>query len=201
VAISVAFVAVYPNHFYTRTHMETRLEEMSYKDRLWQYKHALNIIPNHLVLGNGIYNYSLYLPEKIVDYKLTQPGGTINVDYDKLVVSDLNSRAAIDYQPVHNLYLLVWAELGIFGFLIFLGLLAWHFGLFVYYRRAVLKDKILLVYALSFSALLITSLFDHYWWMIWSNQILFWMIIALGVKRLHYVLGRAVIASGSEAIS
>lgn len=191
-AISVAFVAVYPNHFYTRTHMETRLEEMSYKDRLWQYKHAISIIPNHLILGNGIYNYSLYLPEKIVDYKLAQPGGTINVDYDKLVSSDLGKRSAMDYQPVHNLYLLVWAELGIFGFLAFLIMLAWHFGLFVYYRRAVLKDKILLVYALSFSALLITALFDHYWWTIWSNQILFWMIIALGVKRLHYTLGKGV---------
>lgn len=191
-AISVAFVAVYPHHFYTRTHMETRLEEMSYKDRLWQYKHAVSIIPNHLILGNGIYNYSLYLPEKIVDYKLAQPGGTINVDYDKLVASDLGKRSAMDYQPVHNLYLLVWAELGIFGFLAFLIMLAWHFGLFVYYRRAVLKDKILLVYALSFSALLITALFDHYWWTIWSNQILFWMIIALGIKRLHYTLGKGV---------
>ncbi|HOX96749.1 MAG TPA: O-antigen ligase family protein [bacterium] len=200
-AITVAFVAVYPHHFYTRTHMETRLEEMSYKDRMWQYKHALNIIPNNLVLGNGIYNYSLYLPTKVVDYQLTKPGGSINVNYNQLVESDFGNRSAMDYQPVHNLYLLVWAELGIFGFLAFVIMLAWHFGLFVYYRRTVLKDKILLVYALSFGAMLLTALFDHYWWMIWSNQILFWMIIALGIKRLHYVLGRAVIASGSEAIS
>lgn len=193
VAISAVFVAVYPNHFYTRTHIGTRLEEMSYKDRLWQYKHALSIISNHFILGNGMYNYSLYLPEKIVDYKLTQPGGTINVDYDKLVASNLNSRTAMDYQPVHNLYLLVWAELGIFGFLIFVVLLAWHGGLFLYYYRHVLKDKILLVYALSFGGLLLTALFDHYWWTIWSNQILFWMVIALGIKRLHYVMGKDVV--------
>jgi O-antigen ligase len=199
IAISVAFVAVYPNHFYTRTHMETRLEEMSYKDRLWQYKYALEIIPNNLVLGNGIYNYALYLPEKVVDYKLSQPGGTINVDYDKLVASDLGKRSAMDYQPVHNLYLLVWAELGIFGFLALLLLLAWHGGLMLYYHRAVLKDKILLVYALSFGAILLTALFDHYWWMIWSNQILFWMIIALGVKRLHYVMGKGVVLNSDSS--
>lgn len=184
--IVVAFVAVYPDHFYTRTHVETRLEEISYKDRLWQYKNAINIIPENMFFGGGMYNYSLYLPNHMVDYSLEQPGGKMEVNYSEMIKQGDDGRQVLDYQPVHNLYLLIWAELGVFAWLAFIGLLAWLLGLLLYRYKYLMKDSILLGYSLAFGALLMTALFDHYWWTIWSGVALFWLVIALLFKRYYY---------------
>jgi len=186
ITIVVAFVAVYPDHFYTRTHMDTRLEEISYKDRVWQYKHAINIIPSHMFFGGGMYNYSLYLPTHLVDYDLQQPGGSMEVNYTKMLEDGNGQRQVLDYQPVHNLYLLIWAELGLFAWLAFIVLLSWIVGLFVYKYKYLMKDPILLGYFSAFMALLLTSLFDHYWWTIWPSMMLYWLILALTVKRYFY---------------
>ena len=184
--IIVAFVAVYPDHFYTRTHVETRLEEMSYKDRIWQYKHAINIIPEHVFLGGGMYNYSLYLPSHMVDYNLEQAGAKMEINYKMMIEKGNGERQVLDYQPVHNLYLLIWAELGMFAWLAFIALMAWLLGLLLYRYKYLMKDQILLGYSLAFMALLTTALFDHYWWTIWSAMALFWFIIALTFKRYYY---------------
>ena len=184
--IVIAFVAVYPDHFYTRTHMGTRLEEMSYKDRTWQYKTAINIIPKNVFFGGGMYNYALYLPHNIIDFDLQQPGGMVNVQYSALVENHNDKREAIAYQPVHNLFLLVWAEIGVFACLALLGLLAWIFGALLYSYRFLSKDMILLGYSLAFLALGLTAMFDHYWWTNWSSMALFWLIIALTIKRYYF---------------
>ncbi len=71
------------------------------------------------------------------------------------------------YQPVHNIFLLVLTELGIVGLILFLWLLT----------SAFLRKPFTISHWLL-AAVLITSVFDHYWWTIPSMFLLFWLLFA-----------------------
>ncbi len=73
-----------------------RLEQKSNQERMLSYKESKDIIKENWLIGTGIGNYTLALYKK-------NP-----------------SLSAYEYQPVHNLFILIFAELGIFGLLIFL---------------------------------------------------------------------------------
>ncbi|MCJ7804286.1 O-antigen ligase family protein [Patescibacteria group bacterium] len=76
-------------------------------------------------------------------------------------------------QPVHNLYLLLIAEIGWLGFLIFLWFLV------LSYRKILLKKNNhgLLLGALS--AILLLGFFDHYWLTLQQNQLLLTILLGL----------------------
>jgi len=76
-------------------------------------------------------------------------------------------------QPVHNLYLLLIAEIGWLGFLIFLWFLV------LSYRRILLKknNRGLLLGALS--VILLLGFFDHYWLTLQQNQLLLTILLGL----------------------
>ncbi|MBU1167883.1 O-antigen ligase family protein, partial [Patescibacteria group bacterium] len=84
------------------------------------------------------------------------------------------------YQPVHNLYLLVTTEIGLLGFFIFALIL-------IIVSRNVLeiplcKGKnmnILLLSGLLLGTLLIVACFDHYFWTINQSFFLFWIVLGL----------------------
>jgi hypothetical protein len=71
------------------------------------------------------------------------------------------------YQPVHNIFLLSLTELGVIG----LGL--WLWLLWLRLRPMVTLNSLFLV------PILITGLFDHYWWTIPSMFMLFWLLMLL----------------------
>jgi O-antigen ligase len=79
------------------------------------------------------------------------------------------------HQPVHNVFLLIWAELGILGLFIFLCFL-WKL------IRHNLKQKRsmwnIYMSAILFSFIFI-MLFDHYFWDIQQGQIMLWMVMGL----------------------
>lgn len=116
----------------TRMKAQARLEKKSSIERLVSYKDSYSIIRNNFFFGAGIGNYTPAL---------------VKIHPDE---------PAYFYQPVHNVFLLVMAELGIFGIIFFIGF-------FLYLFIILLKNKdsgflgILL-------ALLILLLFDHYFW-------------------------------------
>jgi len=93
------------------------------------------------------------------------------------------------YQPVHNLYLLVLAELGVIGFIIFCLII---FSLFWFLARKIFRgetpdDDIVLARVISwlcFIAILIISLVDHYFWSLEFGVVIFWLILALNIKVL-----------------
>ncbi|MFA6255061.1 MAG: O-antigen ligase family protein [Patescibacteria group bacterium] len=93
------------------------------------------------------------------------------------------------YQPVHNIYLLVLAELGILGALLFiliLGLLFWN----------LIKTKIVIdqspqhlekvIVFLCLISVLIISLFDHYFWTFYFGVMIFWLILGLNLRQLNF---------------
>lgn len=80
------------------------------------------------------------------------------------------------WQPIHNLYILIGTEIGLFGlalFLVFIGWLIWIF---------IKREKEILLIALSaglFFALLFFGLFDHFLWDLQSGILMFWLVIGI----------------------
>ena len=146
----------------TRLRGEQDLEVASIHLRVEFTKQAMEIIKNRPIAGVGIGNYTL---------------GVYNFVN--------GSWPGYYYQAVHNIYLLVLAELGIIGALMFyliLGLLFW-FGVLKKGRREFeLKEVIMLLALIS---ILIISLFDHYFWTMYFGIIIFWLVLGLNLKRLR----------------
>jgi hypothetical protein len=99
-------------------------------------------------------------------------------------------------QPVHNIFLLIWAELGVVGFFIFT---LWYVLLAIvvpvkkisFSRNGFSKEKhrtFKELYGTYIHALVIgfipILLFDHYLWDIQQGQIIFWVVMALNARYI-----------------
>ena len=88
---------------------------------------------------------------------------------------------AWQYQPVHNVFLLIWSELGIIGLIL---LIWWLFIL--NNNNCNLSSSLSRIY---FNAILLgfifIMLFDHYFWDIQQGQIMLWLVFGLmmGLQR------------------
>lgn len=152
-------------------------------DRIFYNNIALSIISTHPLEGVGI---GSSVPE-------TQAFSPITLNYWQ-------------YQPAHNIFLLIFAELGLFGIILFIVFI--H-SLFYYKQRkkvltsafyrilyrmfhvkqfnnidpAIPNKKnspnltIQLLLKFILFAFLIIALFDHYFWTIQQGQIIFWLAI------------------------
>lgn len=136
------------NLFTARFTFSNRLEKISYNERLFGLEQAGEIIKEKLWNGVGLGSYTLALFQKDPTYP------------------------AYVYQPVHNTFLLVFAELGVFGFLSFL---AFFLALIVFS----LRKKNYLLLALT-GAFFIILLFDHWPLSLHFGPMLMFLILALG---------------------
>ena len=118
--------------------------------RLQLMKSSFLMIKNFPLSGVGLNNFIVYLP-----------------NYWSLI--------GFTYwlQPVHNLYLLLIAETGAMGFLIFL----WF--LFLSYQRLLLKKNHQGLLLGALSVLLLLGFFDHYWLTLQQNQLLLAVLFGL----------------------
>ncbi|MFA5029739.1 MAG: O-antigen ligase family protein [Patescibacteria group bacterium] len=129
-ALSLILVLIYWPLASARLEAQGRLEQKSIAERTVSLSQAKKFIAGHWLLGVGGGNYT---------YQLYQNNPKL---------------PAYDFQPVHNIYLLIFSETGIFGltaFLIFVVtavMLAWR-----------QKNYFFLP---AFLALLLVGLFDHY---------------------------------------
>jgi len=148
----------------TRISGEQDLEVASIYLRVAFTKQAWEIIKTNPWQGTGIGNYTLGV------YHLVN-----------------NSWPGYYYQPVHNIYLLILSELGIFGAVIFglvLILLIWNL---IRTERVIDQPSWHLEKVIVFLCLisvLIISLFDHYFWTFYFGVIIFWLILGLNLKYL-----------------
>lgn len=130
---------------------QTTLTEQSFTQRIDLTKNALSLIATHPLLGVGLGNY---LPSvAIIQKPLT---------------------SVLYIQPVHNIFLLITAEIGLIGLTLTLCFL------FKTYRRLLSSpsdtNKTLII---ILSAILILGLFDHYWLTLQQNQLLLALILGL----------------------
>ncbi len=145
--IAFLITAIYPNLFVTRISATTRLEQKSLSERTDSIDIASGIIKDNWLFGTGIGNYTLAM------YKFTK-----------------GSYLSYDYQPVHNVYMLCWAEIGVIG-------LAYFVFIFYALIKILIRNKKITVLTGIILAVMVTMLFDHYWWSLHFGIILFWWLI------------------------
>jgi len=144
IGISVAIVI--PNHdlFFARAQTQTRLEQKSIDERELYLEQSKKVIAQNPFMGTGVGNYILKLQNII-------PG-----------------QATWYYQPVHNYWLLTWAELGIFGLI---AIILFWLAIF----KSGLKNGLWpMVLALG-----IFSLLDHWLWTQNLGILIFFLIAGL----------------------
>jgi len=141
ILVSSIFIFILFNIFQdlvlTRFSNNTRLENKSNIERIDSSKESLDIIKDNWLFGVGAGNYV----EKIKIDKYSQ--------------------------PVHNVFLLVFVEIGIFGLIFFVSLLLF----------AVNSRNIFLLIALF-----TIFMFDHYFWSLHFGILLFWLILGVMLK-------------------
>ncbi len=85
------------------------------------------------------------------------------------------------FQPVHNIYLLVLAELGFLGLVLFLWFLFLCFKKFlkIFLLNKGELNNLSWFFFLSFLVILLLGFFDHYWLTLQQNQLLLTLVLGL----------------------
>ena len=154
--IFVMFSVLTARDFLVRIEARGRLENISVKERMLNFDRGQEIVKKNFLLGVGLGNYSWELFKK----------------YPNLT--------SWDYQPIANIYLLILAELGLVGLLLFLSMV-----LFVFLRLG------FNVHTPILASLLFVGLFDHWLFSLSFGILLFYLALGLLWKRYqpHEVTG------------
>lgn len=142
---------MYKDLLLTRLSVDTRLENKSNIERVASFKDAGNIIKTDWLFGSGIGNYGLALKESLA-----------------------NDKSSYFYQPAHNVFLLVWSEVGIFGLIFFFML----FGYLFFSRRKTHQESLMIASSLAL-AVLVMMMVDHWWWSLHFGILFFWLVLGL----------------------
>jgi O-antigen ligase len=140
-----SFFLIFDSLIIDRFNFDSRLEKKSIEERSDQTLMSSEIIKENLFLGVGIGAYHQKLLDQNSDWKTYQA------------------------QPVHNVFLLVLSEIGIWGFIFFLLLL-------FYILKNTFSD---LIYAPIFVGLLIFMFFDHWLWSLPFGLLFLFFIFSL----------------------
>ena len=150
-------IAIFHEPISARFHPELRLEARSIAERQVGYRDAWKIIRAHPVAGVGVGAFTHALAN-------VRPGEPVWA-----------------YQPVHNVFLLVLAELGLLGLAALLAFMKYIFHPLWLARR--MPEGILAISLAT--ALIILALFDHYLWSQWSGIALALLALGLGQKMIR----------------
>lgn len=151
ICLSFILFSQYQNLVLTRLSNETRLEQKSNVERLESFDVFEKIIKGNWLFGVGINSYPLAVKEEISS---TQPSWF--------------------YQPVHNVYLLIFSEIGIIGLSFFLGLLVY---IFWFLQKTLWKEGVYRVGILV--SLGVIFMVDHWWWSLHMGVLCFWLTIGI----------------------
>ncbi|MDD5043913.1 MAG: O-antigen ligase family protein [Patescibacteria group bacterium] len=156
---------IYSDLVKTRIFGGTRLEILSNEERIEYVDEAGKLIQNHFLTGVGINNYTLAIYREID-----------------------SARQSWDYQPVHNLYILIMAELGILGAVSFGLLLLYIFWTVFLNWRLICQSYWAIVYSIALWTLLKVSFFDHYVWTLHFGIMLWWLILGLWYRSAKKII-------------
>jgi hypothetical protein len=141
--------------FFTRlfgTQIQT--EQASNFTRFWLVQRTGELIRQRPILGVGVGSYSLALSGHVPDF--------------------------YDIEPVHNIPLLVWSELGLGGLVAVSGLV-----LTIAIRSFKIRRPQAIVFSAALAGLFVVSLFDHYLWTLAPGRMLFAAMLGLWSGQVH----------------
>jgi O-antigen ligase len=149
------------------------------------------VVWGYLVLAGNVQARILAPREFFFDYSwevITQ-SPIIGVGAGNLMIAVGDNR--LEYVPhllpVHNVYLYIWAELGLPGLALFL------LGCFSLLRR-IRISRDMLVWGCCFAAVCVIMLFDNYWWAVHPFRAAFFWLIGLGWA----LAGREIVTAPAE---
>ena len=119
----------------------------AFLERLYLAKRAGDIVVKNPLIGVGLNNYILNLPRSDV----------VGFSWE--------------LQPVHNIFLLTFSEVGLIGLLVFTLLLA----------KGLQNSKGLVFWALLF--IVFSGFADHYWLTLQQNQLIFTLVLGLALRE------------------
>ncbi len=137
----------------SRTDVNNRLVTKSTNERLGQLKDFKNYIEQKYLTGVGIGNYTIY--------KYNQN-------------KNLNTW---DLQPIHDIYLLIFLETGIFGLLAFIGL--------IIFKLIVNKEVKIMI---PFIAILLFGILDHFIITLTFGLIIFFLFLGIEGDKTKYMI-------------
>lgn len=94
----------------------------------------------------------------------------------------LGMSQAWQWQPIHNIYFLIGAEIGGLGLIIFLIFIAMPLidaAIFLIKNKNSENRNLLLVAGLMFLSLLGFGLFDHFLWTLQPGRLMFWLVLGI----------------------
>ena len=133
----------------SRINIDGRLENKSVAERTEYNQEARQIIKRHWLFGAGVKNYGLAVYNEIN-----------------------NDKPVYAYQPAHNAFLLVWAEIGILGLISFIALLVYCF--IVSWRMKPGGETAALLVALA-----VMMCFDHWVWSLAFGGMIMWVVLGV----------------------
>ncbi len=138
--------------------------EKSFSDRFFLINVSRGTIENNILLGVGMGQFVLNMQK-----------------YEEKTLEKWQ------FQPVHNVFLLVWSELGMIGLILFILFL---FNLLRNEKKIQKNDELLFfdsnfIFKGIFIGLTVIMCLDHYLWDIQAGQCLFWLIAGMivGLKK------------------
>lgn len=146
--VIVIFTVSYPSLIVTRLTGTSRLEQQSYEERIDQYSEFKQVVKNNWFWGAGLGNYAIELQK-------VKP-----------------NQEAWTYQPIHNAWLVMLAEIGLVGTLCLIASLVWA------YTKKFKTNAINLILLASLSFM---ALFYHFWWSLWFGLIFIAFIIGFSI--------------------
>ena len=156
-ALSILTFILFSQYGYlvsTRFSNSSRLEKKSTNERIEFILEAKNIIKENWLFGVGIGNYGMAVEEK-------RPNSN-----------------TWDYQPAHNVFFLIWAEIGVIGFLTYFAILIYAIWLSIKNTNNIGLPLL--------SVLVIIMIVDHWLWSLHFGILFFWIMIGLIIKNANF---------------
>lgn len=140
--------------FLTRlANSQAQTEHVSNFTRFWLVQRTWELIWQKPVSGVGIGSYSLALSGHVADF--------------------------YDIEPVHNVPLLAWSELGLAGVIALTGL-----GATVAVNAFKARRPLTIIFSAALAGLFAISLFDHYLWTLAPGRLLFASVLGLWAEQV-----------------
>ena len=182
-SVALANFLIFKDFILARGHISK--SEVSVTQRLVYNEVAWDIIKNR-PLGVGIGNQILY-------------------SVKNGIYQNFGMNKAWQWEPIHNIYLLIASEIGVVGgvmFVVFLlSLLITNYQLPITKREIKFDNRGLVISRLMFIAFLAFGLVDHFLWTLWPGKLMLWLIIGMlmGVSSLNGAHSSMDRAQASEA--
>jgi len=148
------------------------MEEQALDLRFFYNKMAVTMIKDKPLLGIGIGNFVWHSQNYQAFLRAA----------DKIAESVSGSEDGLPdwiYQPVHNIYLLIAAEIGLLGLVMFLLFIGSRLIGKIRSIRPIKTIAQMSPMAFVFIGFLIIGLTDHYFWTLQSGTLMFWLVLGL----------------------